>query len=68
MKILDYSKIIKEIREKMIVSQSELSSMLGVSFSSINRWETGKNKPTIKFKRKILQLCLDKNIDVDNKI
>lgn len=52
----------------MIVSQSELSSMLGVSFSSINRWETGKNKPTIKFKRKILQLCLDKNIDVDNKI
>ncbi len=49
----DYSKVIKELRSKMTLSQVEFAQLLGVSFASVNRWETGKHEPTIKIKRKI---------------
>lgn len=41
------------LREKMFVSQKELAVILGVSFVSVNRWETGKFNPTIKAKKKL---------------
>lgn len=30
---MDYSKLIKELREKLILSQAELAELLGVSFA-----------------------------------
>lgn len=39
----DYSKAIKELRSKMTLSQTEFAQLLGVSFASVNRWETGKH-------------------------
>lgn len=54
---MDYSKLIKELREKLILSQAELAEPLGVSFASVNRWEMGHHEPTIKSKRKIVALC-----------
>lgn len=55
---MDYAKLIKELREKLIISQSELAEMLGVSFSTVNRWEKGKHVPTIKIKRKLNSLFI----------
>ncbi len=52
----DYGKMIKELREKMTLSQMEFAEVLGVSFASVNRWETGKHEPTIKIKRKLKAL------------
>ncbi len=49
----DYGKMIKALREKMTFSQMEFAEVLGVSFASVNRWETGKHEPTIKIKRKL---------------
>ena len=54
--IMDYSNLIKRLREKLILSQTELANLLGVSFSSVNRWENGKHEPTIKIKRKLNRL------------
>lgn len=54
---MDYSKLIKELREKMILSQAKLAELLGVSFASVNRWEQGHHEPTISSKRKIVALC-----------
>lgn len=34
---MDYRKAIKELREKLLVSQNELAKMLGVSFAMVNR-------------------------------
>ena len=34
---MDYQKSIKELREKMILSQTEFAKELGVSFASVNR-------------------------------
>ncbi len=55
--MLNYARLIKVIRERLLVTQSELAQMLGVSFATINRWENGHHEPTIKAKRKIRELC-----------
>lgn len=36
---MNYSKLIKELREKLILSQAELAELLGVSFALVNRGE-----------------------------
>ena len=53
---MEYSKKIKLLRDKMFVSQKELADILGVSFASVNRWETRKFEPTIKTKKKLHDL------------
>ena len=62
---MNYKRLVKELREKLIITQQELAELLEVSFSSINRWETGKHEPTIKVKRKIVELCKENNIDLE---
>lgn len=52
----NYADAIKELRNKMLLSQEEFAKVLGVSFVSINRWENGKHEPTIKIKRKLRAL------------
>ncbi len=42
----DYSSRIRDLREKLGLTQIELSERLGVSFASVNRWENGKSRPT----------------------
>lgn len=59
---MEYQKIIKALRLKLILSQQEFAELLGVSFTSVNRWENGKHEPTIKVKRKIIELCKENNI------
>jgi DNA-binding XRE family transcriptional regulator len=63
---MDYSKAIKKLRDQMIISQNELAVILGVSFSSVNRWENGKHEPTIKVKRKLNELFIKNNIKGDD--
>ena len=53
---MEWSKEIKQLREYLCLSQTEFAQLLGVSFVSVNRWENGHFEPTIKVKRKILQL------------
>lgn len=62
----DYAKMIKALREKMTLSQTEFAEVLGVSFASVNRWETGKHEPTIKIKRKLKALFREYDIKLDN--
>ena len=44
----------------------EFADYLCVSFASINRCETGKNEPTTKIKRRIVELCKENNIKLEN--
>lgn len=53
----DYRKMIVLLRNKLILSQEDFAKLLGVSFASVNRWERGHHEPTIKVKRKIVELC-----------
>ena len=60
-----WSKILKELRNKLLLSQMEMADLLGVSFQSVNRWENNKNETTIKVKRKIRELCINNGIDLN---
>ena len=62
---MNYPEIIKKLRAKLLVTQTELSELLGCSFSSVNRWEKVRHEPTMKAKRKIMQLCRENNIEVE---
>ena len=54
---MNYSEQIKAIRESLLLTQTELAEMLGVTFATVNRWEKGHHEPTIKQKRAIRELC-----------
>ena len=62
---MTYAEAIKKLRSKMILTQMEFAEMLQVSFGAVNRWETGKYKPTIKTKRKLSPLFEKYNIEVE---
>lgn len=62
---MDYSLLIKKLREKLMVSQVEMAKLLDVSFTSINRWENGKTTPVYIARRKIVELCKENNIEID---
>ena len=62
---MDYPQLIKTIRGKLLITQTELAEMLGCTFASVNRWERGHHEPTIKMKRKIVELCRKNRIKVD---
>ena len=47
---------IKNIRLKMMMTQTEFAELLGISFASVNRYENGKSKPTFKVQRKLDEL------------
>lgn len=58
----NYADLIKQLRSKLIVTQEELAKILGVSFASVNRWERGHFEPTMKVRRKIIELCKKEGI------
>lgn len=60
---MSYSEEIKRIRKKCFLSQEAFGRELGVSFSSINRWEGGKSKPNMSAMKKIKEFCDTQNID-----
>ena len=43
--ILIYMDIVR-IRKKLKLTQEQLAQRLGVSFTTINRWENNQNKPS----------------------
>lgn len=63
---MNYSDALKKLRNKMLMTQVEFAEMLGVSFATINRWETGKYKPTMKARRKLAPLFKKYNIEVED--
>ena len=56
---------IKSIRQTCILSQEAFAKELGVSFATVNRWESGKTHPTYKTLKLIKTYCLSHNINID---
>ena len=48
--MIDYQRAVKELRDKLIMTQQEFAKLLGVSFASINRWEKWLHVSTNKVK------------------
>lgn len=59
---MDYAKLIKELREKLLMTQQEFADYIGSTFISVNRWENGKFSPTMKMKRHLKELFIKHRI------
>ena len=62
---MSFSNDIKVIRQNSLLSQEAFAQILGVSFTTVNRWETGKSKPSYKTMKLIDDFCKSNNIDFD---
>lgn len=47
----------KIARQKLLISQMDFAEIMGVSFTSVNRWEKGKAKPNYKAQRNFREIC-----------
>lgn len=63
---MTYSQAIKKLRNKMLLTQTEFATLLGVKFGTVNRWEAGAFEPTMKTKRKLAQLFKEHGIGVED--
>ena len=64
---MEWATNIKLLREKMLVTQTELAKLLGVAYVSINRYENGIHEPTMKVKRKLMILFKKYGVVEDGK-
>lgn len=53
----DVGWLVKSIRQRLGISQEKLAAQLGVTFSSVNRWENGHRKPSPLAMRSIEELA-----------
>jgi len=60
--IVNWAENIRKLREKMLLTQSELAQIIGVSFASVNRYENDKHEPTMKVKRTLKKLFIKYDI------
>lgn len=44
----EFSRRNKKLRERALLTQTEFAELVGVAFSTVNRWEAGKARPNIK--------------------
>ena len=56
----------KTIRIKAMLSQKEFAKEIGVSITTISKWELGKCKPSFRQQRKIVDFCKTNGIEVCN--
>lgn len=62
---MSFSEDIKRVRRKAFLTQEDFAKEIGVSFATVNRWETGKAKPNLKTMKLIDDYCKRNDIDFD---
>jgi hypothetical protein len=62
---MSFPKDIKKIRRMALLTQEDFAREIGVSYATINRWETSKAKPNLKTMKLIDKYCKKNNIDFD---
>ncbi|KAB0575628.1 helix-turn-helix protein [Fusobacterium naviforme] len=62
---MSFCEDLKKIRQISVMSQEAFAKELGVSFTTVNRWETGRCKPSYKAIKLIGTFCKANGIDVD---
>ena len=56
--------LIKNIREKLNMSQTELAEQLNVTFATVNRWENGRAVPNKLAQTKLYEICNKNDVPV----
>ena len=53
---VDIPRLVRELRDRMGLTQEKFAARLGVTFPTINRWENGRAKPSPLAMQKIEEL------------
>lgn len=54
---------VKELRERLHLTQEAMAESLGVSFATVNRWENGWTVPSKLALRQIDLLCKENHLE-----
>lgn len=65
--VMTFGEKTKLVREQLFLNQIDFAKLLGVSFATVNRWETGKCEPNFKAKKAFHELCEKNNILFEEK-
>ena len=60
---MEFASLVKQVRTELGLSQEQLARELSISFSTVNRWENGKSKPSQMAKELFLAFCMSNNIN-----
>jgi len=59
---MTFSEKVQEARGQLMITQAQLAEALGVSFSTVNRWEKGRNEPQFLERRKFENFCKERGV------
>jgi len=59
---MNFSSRVKQVREQLKMNQTAFAKALGVSRSTLLRWENGEYKPNYDAMQKFEEFCKTKNI------
>ena len=49
-------KLVKELRERLGLTQEQFAQKVGVTYGSVNHWENGKRRPQPFLVRRLLEI------------
>jgi transcriptional regulator with XRE-family HTH domain len=52
----DIPALVKELRERLHMTQEQFAQKVGVTYSTVNHWENGKRSPQPFLVRRLLEL------------
>lgn len=59
---MTFGEKVKVARKKQFLSQEAMAKELGVSFSTLNRWENGKIEPNYAAQKAFYEFCVKHDI------
>lgn len=59
---MSFPEMIKRIRQRSFLIQQNFADKIGVAFSTVNRWESGRAKPNLRAMKSINSFCIENNI------
>lgn len=62
---MTFAEKVKFVRAELLISQTQLAQEIGVSFSTVNRWESKGLQPTFLTEKKFETYCKNKGIQFE---
>ncbi len=61
---MNFAEAVRRIRKERFLSQEDFAKDIGVAFTTVNRWENGKSKPSYKALKTLSDYCKQYEISV----
>ena len=56
---MPFNSEVKKVRLSSFLNQAEFAKAIGVSFTTVNRWENGKAQPNLKAMKALKEFCVE---------